>query len=64
MTKRILSVDLRDKRTGLAVSDEMCVLASGIGCIKEDYIVYIADAVAKKLPNTMFVRLWSVIPSI
>lgn len=48
MTKRILSVDLGDKRTGLAVSDETCVLASGIGCIKEDYIVYIADEVVKK----------------
>ena len=48
MTKRILSVDLGDRRTGLAVSDETCTLASGIGCIKEDYIVYIADEVAKK----------------
>lgn len=48
MTKRILSVDLGDRRTGLAVSDETCVLASGIGCIKEDYIVYIADEVVKK----------------
>lgn len=48
MTKRILGVDLGDKRTGVAVSDETCMLASGVCLIKEDYIVYIADEVAKK----------------
>lgn len=48
MTKRILGVDLGDRRTGVAVSDETCMLASGVCLIKEDYIVYIADEVAKK----------------
>lgn len=48
MTDRILGVDLGDKRTGIAVSDETGMLAVGVCLIKEDYIVYIADETAKK----------------
>lgn len=48
MAERILGVDLGDKRTGVAVSDEMGILASGVCLIKEDYVVYIADEVAKR----------------
>lgn len=48
MTKRILGVDLGDKRTGIAVCDDTRTLASGVCLIKEDYIVYIADEVSKK----------------
>lgn len=44
---RILGVDFGDARTGLAVSDEMQFLASGIGYIKCTGIKHIADEVAK-----------------
>lgn len=48
MTKRILCVDYGDTRTGLALSDELGMLAHGIGYIKEKYPPYAADKVAEK----------------
>lgn len=48
MTKRILCVDYGDTRTGLALSDELGMLAHGIGYIKEKYPPYTADKVAEK----------------
>lgn len=48
ITRRILGVDYGETRTGLAVSDEMQFLASGIGYIKCSGIKNIADEVAKK----------------
>ena len=48
ITRRILGVDYGETRTGLAVSDEMQFLASGIGYIKCNGIKNIADEVAKK----------------
>ena len=43
---RVLSVDFGDTRTGLALSDEMRFLASGIGYISPGGIEKTADAVA------------------
>ena len=48
ITKRILGVDYGETRTGLAISDEMQFLASGIGYIKCQGIKNIAEAVAAK----------------
>lgn len=44
---RILGVDFGDTRTGLALSDELRFLASGIGYISPGGIEKTADAVAK-----------------
>ncbi len=48
MTKRILCVDYGDTRTGLAITDELGMLAHGIGYIKEKYPPYTADKVVEK----------------
>lgn len=44
---RVLGVDFGDVRTGLAISDDMRFLASGIGFIKVGGIVKTADKVAE-----------------
>lgn len=44
---RILAVDFGDRRTGLALSDEGRLLASGIGTVSPGGIVSTAAAVAK-----------------
>ncbi len=48
MAERILCVDYGDTRTGLAVTDELCMMAHGIGYIKEKYPPYTADKVVEK----------------
>ncbi len=48
ISRRILGVDYGETRTGLAISDEMQFLASGIGYIKCQGIKNIADEVARE----------------
>ena len=45
---RILAVDLGLVRTGLAISDEMEMLASPIGTVTERNVDVLADTIAKK----------------
>ena len=45
---RILAVDLGLVRTGLAISDEMEMLASPIGTVTERNLDVLADTIAKK----------------
>ncbi len=49
MSKRILCVDYGDVRSGLAVSDELGMLAHGIGYIKETYPPYLVRRIAEKV---------------
>lgn len=42
---RFLGVDYGDVRTGIAVSDETNFLASGIGCIKEEWAPKLAEKI-------------------
>lgn len=44
---KILAVDLGLARTGLAISDEMELLASPIGTVHERYLPNVADVVAQ-----------------
>lgn len=49
MKGRVIAVDFGDARTGLAVSDQLGMLANGIGYVKSSYMPKTAELVAEKL---------------
>ncbi len=46
MSNRVLGIDYGEARTGLAVSDEMCFLANGIGTVDERDINRLINKIA------------------
>ena len=47
MSNRVLGIDYGEARTGLAVSDEMCFLANGIGTVDERDINRLINKIAE-----------------